>query len=189
MEKFIQNLKLSGASNEDINQIIQKSSLTSFKKGAVFSHSGIKWEKIGVLVKGIFGGWYIDYNADKRFAHFYFCPNNATVLDYESYVKDCESKLTIEAITDCEVLVYTREQILEIEKKIPQFLKAEKILAEEKYLEAQKMLDMFQTCNATERIRLIQQHAPEIISNVPYSYIASFLGLHRNSFAEAMKKV
>ncbi len=189
MEKFTNNLMLCGFSQGEIDYIIRKGSVEHIAKGIVFLHSGRYFEKIGFLFKGIMGGWYIDDNADKRFSQFYYYPENDVVIDYESYLYETKSKLTIETISDCDVLVFTRQNIELLKDKFPQFLTAEKMLAQEKFTEAQKILEVFQNSNAVERIRFIQKHAPEILAKVPYTHIASYLGLHRNSFRDALKKL
>lgn len=189
MEKFTRNLKLSGFSREDIDFIINEGSVEHIAKGIVFSHSGRDFEKIGFLFKGIMGAWYFDDNADKRFSQFYYYPENDVVIDYESYLYNTRSKLTIETIDDCDVLVFTRDSVEFLKEKFPQFLAAERLLAKEKYTEAQRILEVFQNSNAVERIRFIQNHAPEILAKVPYTHIASYLGLHRNSFRDALKKL
>lgn len=189
METFVQSLKSSNFSPREIEEIIKVSTTVKYKKGSVFSHAGKNWSKLGMLSNGILGGWRIDKNADKRMSHFYYMPYNYLVVDYASYIKDKPAELTIEVLDDCTILEFSREEIEQMKQKFPQLLVTHKILAEEKYLEAQKLLDMFQNSNAVESIRLVQKHAPDILAKVPYSYIASFLGLHRNTFAEALKRV
>jgi len=189
MEKFVYNLKRSGINKDDIDVILNEGSIQKYKKGDVFSHVGRRWDKMGILFNGLLGGWYIDDNAEKRYGHFYLYPENDVVVDYESYVTDVKTTLTIEALSDCEILVYDREKIIELKLKFPNLFNAEKNLAEEKYLQTQKLLNMFQTCNGVDRIRYLQKYAPDLFKKIPYTYIASFLGLHRNGFANALKRL
>lgn len=159
------------------------------KKGQIFSYSERLWERIGILEEGILCGWYIDQNAEKKISHFYFSPENYFVADYECFILNVKARHTIEAIDTCTLLEYDRQTIMELQETYPKYITAERNDTYRKYLHSQKIVAMFQNCNTVERIRLVQREAPEIMAKVPYSYIASFLGMHRNTFAEAMKRL
>ncbi len=189
MESFINNLALSNFSTAEIDYILQSGVESNLKKGEIFSIQGKPWNKIGIIQKGILGGWQLDTNAEKKFTQFYYLPNNYVVLDYEGFVRNIAAQQTIEALDDCMLLEFSRQTFNQVKERFPNFLEVEKILAQRQYLEAQKLINLFRNCNATEILKTVREKAPEILAKVPYSYVASFLGLHRNTFAEAMKKL
>lgn len=189
MESFINNLRISNFSTAEIDYILQSGIISNLKKGEVFSIQGKAWDKIAIIQKGILGGWETDKNFEKKFIQFYYLPNNYVVVDYECFVKNIISQHTIEALDDCVLLEFSRETFTRVKERFPKFLEVEKILAQRQYLEAQKLINLFRNFNAAEILKIVRENAPEILAKVPYSYVASFLGLHRNTFAEAMKKL
>lgn len=189
MEEFLNNLKLSNFSSEEIEYILQSGKTVFYKKGETFSYRGKKSDKAAILQKGIFGGYQLNDKDEKRMLQFYILPYNYVVVDYKCFVQDVVCEQTIEALDDSLVLEIDMNTVKILQEKFPNFLAFEKILAQKKYVESQNLINMFQTANAKQKIAIIQEKAPELMAKVPYSYIASFLGLHRNTFAEALKKI
>lgn len=189
MQPFLDNLKKSNFSEIDIEFILESGKKIKYHKGEMFSRQGDKCNKIGILQSGIFGGSERNPENEKRMVQFYLLPHNYLVVDYPCFLTNSISTQTIEALDDCEVLEMDLSSIQMLQQKFPNFLHLEKLTAEEKYLQSQELINMFQTANAKQKIELIKEKAPELLSKVPYSYLASFLGLHRNTFAEAMKKL
>lgn len=189
MQPFLDNLKKSNFSGTDIKFILETGKKVHYRKGEVFSEQGKKCNVIALLQNGIFGGYQQNPDGSKRIVQFYLLPHNYLVVDYPCFLTNSISTQTIEALEDCEVLIYDMQAYEMLQQKFPNFLHLEKLTAEEKYLQSQELINMFQTANAKQKIELIKEKAPELLAKVPYSYLASFLGLHRNSFAEAMKKL
>jgi hypothetical protein len=190
MEKFVNNLKSGELSQNQVDEVLNAGKIVLLKKGELFSQSGKLWSRIGILQTGIFCGWHIDDNADKKVSHIYYLPNNYLVVDYACFLKNTKSTVNIEAATDnCVLRVYDKDTINLLQQRIPNFLHYRLIEARKQYYEKQKLVTMFQRCNALERIKLVQQKAPEVLCRIPYSYIASFIGVHRNTFANAMKRM
>lgn len=189
MESFLNNLKQSNFSSAEIEYILQSGKTALYKKGEVFSYQGKKSDKVAILQKGIFGGYQLNDKDEKRMLQFYIPHYNYVVIDYKCFVQDIVCEQTIEALDESLVLEVDMDTVKLLQEKFPNFLAFEKILAQQKYLESQNLINMFQTSNAKQKIKIIQENAPEIMAKVPYSYIASFLGLHRNTFAEALKKI
>ena len=189
MQPFLDNLKKSNFSDPDIEFILESGKKIKYHKGEIFSKQGDKCNKIGILQSGIFGGSERNPENEKRMVQFYLLPQNYLVVDYPCFLMNSISTQTIEALDECEVLEMDMPSIQMLQQKFPNFLHLEKMTAEEKYLQSQELVNMFQTANAKQKIELVKEKAPELLAKVPYSYLASFLGLHRNTFAEAMKKI
>lgn len=189
MDEFIRNLKQSNFSQQDIDLILQHGEVEQCKKGEIFIAANDNNRKIGFLQSGIMSGWYIDEKGVKRHSQFYFVPDNYVVMDYESYLRNQTPKLTIEAIEDVKIFVIAKSVIKDLMAQFPNFLEAEKKFVEQRLIEAQRIITLLQSFNAEERIRLIKNEYPELFAKIPYSYLASFLGIHRNTFYEALKRV
>ncbi|WP_414846744.1 Crp/Fnr family transcriptional regulator [Chryseobacterium sp. IT-36CA2] len=182
-------MEKTGFTFPEIEYVLSLGERISLKKGTIFSQPNKCWEHLGILESGILGGWKPNENFDKKFMQFFYSPSHYLIVDYECFVEDKPAIQTIEVLEDATILFYSRKHYFEVKDKLSKFLDLEKRTAERKFLESQKLVTMFQNCDAIERIKLIQESSPEIMTKVPYSYIASFLGLHRNTFAQAIKKL
>lgn len=189
MQEFLNNMKQSNFSAAEIEYVLQMGKVSLYKKGEIFSHEGRRCDKVAILQKGILGGYQLTGNGEKRMMQFYFLPHQYVVVDYKSLLQEAICEQTIEALEESLLLEVDMDTVNKLKEKFPNFMVLDKNLAQQKYIESQDLINMFQTANTKQKIALIQERAPELLARVPYSYIASFLGLHRNTFAEAMKKI
>ena len=189
MDLITRHLTNIGFTKLHIEQILQRGLLLELKKGQRFSESNKVCDEIGVIFNGILYGYYIDTNGRKKISQFFFCPYNYLVVDYKSYSQRSISNVTIEAIENSKLLVFERNIINQLNEMFPELIQIQQIMAKQLYVGNLNLIHLLQTCNALERIKILKNNAPELFAKVPYSYLASYLGIHRNTFNTAMKKL
>lgn len=176
-------------SADEIQQILRHGKPLSLKKGELFSEENTFSKKIGLLRKGILYSYYYDEKGERKINQFFLVPDNYIVVDYESYMLGEKSRYTIAAIDYAELLVFDADYLISVEKDHPDFLKIQLEVANQKFLLSQKIIELLQIGDLKEQLKILKKHAPEILEKVPYSYIASYLGVHRNTLTSALKKI
>jgi CRP-like cAMP-binding protein len=189
MNDITDYLKKNHLTESQIKHVLESGTFVDMKKGDFFSEDGKVCDKIGFLIKGILYTYSIDDKGDKSISHFFYTPNNYLVIDHVSYEKNCKSNNIIEALEETKLFVIDRKSIDQLYAEMPQLIDMEREMAKIMHSESLQLIRIFQTSNAEERIKILRNKAPELFSKVPYSYLASFLGIHRNTFNAALKKV
>ena len=190
MKLLVENLKSIAFTDEEISEIFNQGHFTHLRKGEKFIKKGEKVDKVGMLKEGLLYGWHLDTKGNKKVEEFYILPEMYLVADYQGFINNTKALITIEAIEDSILLVFDRSTMENLEKKYPELYRLREIDIRRHFIVSQRLVKMFQTTTkAVERVLFVQKYMPEILLRVPYTYIASFLGLHRNTFAEALKRI
>ncbi|MDO5607565.1 MAG: Crp/Fnr family transcriptional regulator [Capnocytophaga sp.] len=163
--------------------------IQSFKKGDFFVTKGQISNRVGFILNGMFYAYEIDAQGNKKIFRFFYAPIFYLVVDYESYVRHKTSQFTIEALEDTQVLVFHKEQIELLYATMPEFARLYRYEVDQMLIRTLRVIRIFQKSNTYERMQLLKNTSPELFTRVPYSYLASYLGVHRNTFSEAMKRL
>lgn len=175
--------------SNEIRLLLKKGSRIKLKKGAYFSFEDTYCNKIGILLKGMLYSFNFDENGNKQIFQFYFIPNNYIVIDYKSYTTNQKADASIAVIEDCELLIFDTDYIQKLENRNLDFVKVQLEIAKQKYLFSQEIISVLQTKNLIDKIKVIKEKSPELLCKVPYSYLASYLGVHRNTLNLALNKM
>lgn len=188
MKLLVENLKSIAFTDEQISEMFSQGQITYLKKGEKFIEKGQKVDKIGMLKEGLLYGWHLDISGNKNVEEFFILPEMYLVTDYQGFINNTKALITIEAIEDSILLVFDRFTMENLQKKYPNLHRLQEIDIKRHFMMSQRLVKMFQTTTkAIERVLFIQEYMPEVLARVPYTYIASFLGMHRNTFTEALK--
>lgn len=159
------------------------------KKGDCFSTFGKIPDRMGFLLEGILYSYTFDEEGNKKVSQLFSPEHNYIVVDYGNYTQDLKSTVNIEALEPARLFVLEKAHINQLYIDNPIYIQVQRELARQLYIDSLQLINLFQTCNAVERLKILQRIAPEFFKHVPYSYLASFLGMHRNTFNAAMKKL
>lgn len=190
MELLVENLKSIAFTDEQISEMFSQGHITHLRKGEKFVERGQKVDKIGMLKEGLLYGWHLDMSGNKKVEEFFILPEMYLVADYQGFINNTKALITIEAIEDSILLVFDRRTMEDLERKYPDLYRLREMDIKRHFMVSQRLVKMFQTTTkAVERVLFVQKYMPEVLARVPYTYIASFLGLHRNTFTEALKRI
>lgn len=109
----------------------------------------------------------------------------ATVLD--SFSKNMPSDYTLEAACDARVIALHREYLLRLYEDIPYLEALINTITQQGLLEKIQTRNEYMGLDASQRYRHFLQKEPDIVSRVPLSAIASFLGITRQSLSRIRK--
>jgi CRP-like cAMP-binding protein len=168
---------------DSVYQIIE------LKRGETFMHKGDIWHKFGFLIKGSIYSYLFDDNGSKSIKGFHYFPENYIVVDYESFVKETEVSVYYECYEDSVILLFDGIKFNALFDHIPGLHKTRLRIAESRYFMSLNMIKLLQATNADDKVQEFFNQSPEIFKIFPYAYIASYLGMHRNTYRRAISKL
>ncbi|WP_289045679.1 Crp/Fnr family transcriptional regulator [uncultured Olleya sp.] len=174
--------------DEEISILEQNITTCLFKRNELFIKEGTPCKKIGLILKGTAYSYNIDDNGEEVIKDFFY-PNNQDILfNYESYLQNENSNLNIKFQEESFVAFYYIQDIINLYTDYPRFLHLEMLLVKQQFQYALQRSKTLQLGSAEEKIKLLQNNKPKVFELFPYSHIASYLGIHRNTFRRVFAK-
>ncbi len=167
--------------------ILSKARWKAIPKGAYFSEAGKISREIGYVTDGVFRICYYDKTGDGFTRYFVY--ENRFVVDMNSFRDELPSAEYIEAVTDCQVLAFSKEDFTELSNSIPGwhdiFFKITSYVLENKLRYTSNMLVQ----DAQTRYLHFLEHYPGLSNRVPLSMLASYLGITPSSLSRIRKSI
>jgi hypothetical protein len=190
IQKGIDSVFSEFINSEEERKLIDTSyEIQELKKGELFLQKNDAWYKFGILIQGSIYSYYFNEKGEKCITGFYYYPQNYYVVDYETFVKETKITLWYECFEDTIVLLFNGLKFNQLYKDIPGIHKTRLKLAEDRYFRSLNVIKLLQSPNANEKVQELYHQSPELFKLFPYSYIASYLGLHRNTYRRALSKL
>ena len=184
--QYIQNyssLPLSQAEIETIkNSFIPK----KLRKRQYFLQEGNVCKYGGFIVKGAMRQYSIDDKGAEHIVQLYI--ENYWASDRESAIMLTPSKYYIEAWEDTELLVITREEMLDLMQKIPSIAQMTRLMDERSFIASQRRLNSAISNTAEKRYKEFADNHPQFIQRFPQHFIASFLGITKETLSRIRKQ-
>jgi CRP-like cAMP-binding protein len=185
--QYIQNhssLPLSQAEIETIkNSFIPK----KLRKRQYFLQEGNVCKYGGFIVKGAMRQYSIDDKGAEHIVQLYI--ENYWASDRESAIMLTPSKYYIEAWEDTELLVITRAEMLDLMQKIPSIAQMTRLMDERSFIASQQRLNSTISNTAEKRYTEFIDNHPQFIQRFPQHFIASFLGITKETLSRIRKQV
>lgn len=173
--------------NKEWNFLIQMGKTIHLKPNELFIRTGAITNKIGFLKKGIMRACVENTKGEMVTSYFYYLPNNNIVSLHTSYTTQTPSDYCVEAITDCEILYFTRKDIDFCLKKYPKIEVLIRKIAEKQYMINSRRICDFQTKNAKELYDAFLSETGDLSSKIPQYMIASYLGMSQYTLSKIKK--
>ena len=179
-KEFMQKYILLNSTDWDI--IKSKLKIEYFKKGEIIHNIGDISSKIMFVNSGLARTYILDENGKDNTWAIHFNDKNSYITnlfigDYESFVNQTQSKLAIDALEDCEVVVlnYKDLEFLYGNTKIGD--RFGRLINQEAYTYLHDSIIIRQTKTAKERFEKFISETPYLLEKVPQYHIATFLGI------------
>jgi CRP-like cAMP-binding protein len=112
-----------------------------------------------------------------------FSPENSWLTDPESLLHETPSRLTIEAIEDSVVLLWTKQNFFQLLETIPTLKShTEKVTVNALYLTHQRILANI-SYTTEEKYQEFTRVFPDVFQRVPLHMVASYLGVTRETLS------
>lgn len=186
MSKILENIERTFKPSESELIMIRDSfSKLLLKKGQLFLEEGQPCKRMGILEKGSMRLFY-DSVSKEVCNDFYF--ENSVVGSIASFLSGQPSMVNIAAIQECELLVITKEKILELMPVCPPFARFIRFILQEQFIRAERRdAELLKLAPEERFLHLLEMH-PKIFGRIPLYFIASYLNITPETLSRYRKK-
>jgi CRP-like cAMP-binding protein len=179
-------LKFGNLNKEQTDFIASQATRVTLPKGEYFSEP----EKIPRQVAFVLDGIFVCLlQRQRRRNHNHFIHGNQFVVDYESFEARLPSADNLQAVTDCDLLVFSRKDWDDILDTIAGWDKIADKMYRKYLIETIEKRSPLVSEDATTRYLLFLEKFPALANRVPLSYIASYLGITQQSFSRIRRNI
>lgn len=174
-------------SSEEIELFTQSGELRKLNKKDFYIQEGKRALYKGFIQKGCTRTYFTDSNIKQNIIFFSF--EGEWLGDIESYHINKPSRVTIQALEDCEILTWTKSTFDKLSETIPQLKQWYKYSAVTMYSNIFNKLIESKIRTLEEKYAYLLNEHPEIILRVPAQYIADYLEIEPQSFSRLRKRM
>jgi CRP-like cAMP-binding protein len=135
----------------------------------------------GFIVKGAMRQYSVDDKGVEHIVQLHI--ENYWVSDRESAIMLTPSKYYIEAWEDTELLIITRVEMMDLIQKIPSIAQMTRLMDEKSFIASQRRLNSTISNTAEKRYKEFVDNHPQFIQRFPQHFIASFLGITKETLS------
>jgi len=157
-----------------------------FKKKSILLDIGKISNEVFYIVKGCIR---LYCEKDGEELSTYFFTENMFAGSYDSFISRRPSKVAIETLEECEVLVLTheaQEKLYDIFPKMNEFIRK---AIEQRFVLLHDLFISYLLNSPEERYLMLQKDRPELLQRIPQHQIASFLGVTRVSLSRIRNRI
>lgn len=141
----------------------------------------------GFLNKGCTRTYFTDENAKDNVIFFSF--ENSWLGDIESYHLNKPSRISIQALEDCQFCVVTKEKFTHLEQEIPNLQKWYNYTAVKMYSSLFNKLIENKIRNVEDKYNHLLSEHPAVFQRVPLQNIAEYLEIEPQSLSRLRKRI
>lgn len=156
------------------------------KKGDILLHQGDTCKDLYFLSEGISRSYSIRDGLDIT---TWFGFKNDFVTAFASFFPKEPSYESIEMLTDGVLYQISYHQLLEIQNQSREIERAINYFSLLYTVQLEKRLFVIQTHSAKEKYKLILQQQPHLIQHIPNKYLASYLGITRETLSRIRSSI
>lgn len=155
-------------------------------KNEYFSKEGKISDRIGFVQSGILRSF---YTINGRETTSFFLRPGSIAVAMLSFIEMKPSIENIQAISDSELIVINRKDILSLYEENWKWQQVGRLNLEQYYIEMERRAISFQSQTALERYREFVKNNPDIIRSVPLHLIASYIGVSPETLSRLRKDI
>ena len=160
--------------------------MRKFKKKAILLEIGKVSNEVFYIIKGCIR---LYCEKDGEELSTYFFTENMFAGSYDSFLSRRPSKVAIETLEECEVLVLSheaQEKLYDIFPKMNEFIRK---AIEQRFVLLHDLFISYILNSPEERYLMLQKDRPELLQRIPQHQIASFLGVTRVSLSRIRNRI
>ncbi|MBB3701300.1 Crp/Fnr family transcriptional regulator [Flammeovirga yaeyamensis] len=181
-QHFLETVEIS---EEEWEYISQHFTYKRLKKHQFLIQEGSNVPNEFWIVKGLVKSYFMEDSGKEHILQFAF--ENYWVSDFQAYQNHGISTLNIDCIEDAEFLVMSFEDREKMCEKVPALANFFRIKSTKGYISLQQRVMGLMKDSAEKRYNDLVQKLPDLIQRVPKKYIASYLGVSRETLSRFSK--
>ena len=175
------------ATIEELKYLESGLSVIELKPKHFFIHANTMQKEIGFVYSGLLRAFYIDNNGDEISVNFF--RENRYATHYSAFITQTPSKYYFQCLEPTVLVTISYKHIQEGYERFPIFERYGRLVAEAVLKIQQKRIEGFLFDNAETRYLDFIKENPDLFNRVSLSYLASYLGIERQSLTRIRKKL
>jgi CRP-like cAMP-binding protein len=172
---------------QDVDELIDSATFRKLNKSDYFIREGEVCKEVAFVISGIFRSFFQVANGDEITYCILF--PNVFITAYSSYITGNPSAESIQAVSAAELIVIPREKIVSLSERGISWIRFEKMIAEQQYLELERRIFQFQKEKAAQRYKDLLSHHPDYVKHIPLHYLASYLGITQRHLSRIRREI
>jgi CRP-like cAMP-binding protein len=185
-EKLLLFRKFTTFEDSELDILMPYFEFKKFKKKSILLDIGKVSNDVFYLIKGCIR---LYCEKDGNELTTYFFTENMFAGSYDSFLSRKPSKVAIETLEDCEVLILShqaQENLYKIFPKMNEFIRK---AIEQRFVLLHDLFISYLLNSPEERYLMLIKDRPELLQRVPQHQIASFLGITRVSLSRIRNRL
>ena len=174
-------------SDEDFEIICSYATIIQVKKKQLFLAAGEVCKHEAYIVKGLMREYMTDDKGHEHVVQMAF--EDWWIADMMSFITGQPANYNIEALEDCELIVFDREKENEFLDRLPKFERFFRILIQNAFVALQKRMISTMSHSAEHRYLLLIKKFPQLELRVAQHHIASYLGITPEALSRIKRKL
>jgi len=177
-------IPLSEEESEKLGSLFVRRSL---KKKDYLVRAGEICRKVVFFNKGYYRFHHTDTTGNEITSDFFFAPGFIT--SYTSFIMETPSQVFVQAMEEMEVLEINRHDLYQLYDHNSKIERLGRMIAESVAISSEKHLFLLLNQSADERYRRLLERNPEYVKSIPLQYIASYLGITKETLSRMRKSI
>ena len=169
----------------DIKKVVSLFKLTTIKKGDFLLKTGRRCDKLCFVQSGLLRMF---VTTEEKEVTQWISTKGYFSTDLSSFIFECTSRWTIQALVDTELYTITKDDYKNIQNIIPKWYELEKLFIVRCFTILEDRIFSHLSMTAEERYNHFFENNKELFNQVPLQYIASMLGMTPETFSRIRKK-
>ncbi|KUG11954.1 hypothetical protein AMC91_10270 [Elizabethkingia miricola] len=165
--------------------LLENAEVRTYKKNEVILKQHLRFTDVLFVVEGILASEFT--MRDKTVIGRFFTPGNLCA-NFDSLLNQTVSQYQVVSMTSCRVIAISAAQFMEYYYNGSSVGKVLRKIVLEIITEDIWMTNIKLMYQKPEMIAFMQQHYPEVVRDVPYKYVALFLGITPEAYSRILKK-
>ncbi|MEL6561077.1 MAG: Crp/Fnr family transcriptional regulator [Bacteroidota bacterium] len=182
-----QQRAFSTLTDQEIDQMMSLGEHRKIQTGEYFVREGDVCKYAAYITSGVMRSFY--YSSDREEITYCFRFAGDFVTAYSSFIFQNETPENIQSITDCELILFRKQDVDKLQESDIKWMRFFKMLAEQEYLYMEKRIFLLQRESAEHRYLDLLNNHPEYLKQIPLSQIASYLGITQRHLSRIRKQI
>ncbi|OPC16718.1 hypothetical protein BAY01_03200 [Elizabethkingia miricola] len=165
--------------------LLENAEVKTYKKNEAILKQHLRFTDVLFVAEGILASEFT--MKDKTVIGRFFTPGNLCT-NFDSLLNQTVSQYQVVSMTSCRVIAISAAQFMEYYYNGSSVGKVLRKIVLEIITEDIWMTNIKLMYQKPEMIAFMQQHYPEVVRDVPYKYVALFLGITPEAYSRILKK-
>lgn len=159
----------------------------TLKKNDFFISERKVCTQIGFILQGSVRAFSTDENGEENITCFKF--ENQFITSYDSFTSSQVSKISIQAIENCDLLTISYKNFQYLLEKIPSWISIQNLLTQQEFIEKENYHIHLKSKSAKDKYQYILTQYPEIVQRASVNHIASYLGITQRTLTRVKREI